>query len=228
MQRFRFLSVVFATSLVSGAFVAHADPDTPAQAAARAALQQQMNQMGTEEPPGSTNTTPPPAIAEPTPQFSTNVPDEMESDMAGMQTNQSATAQMKSQTNMAAITAPPPSALNTNETEQYPVNPAMAPLPPPPLETTSTPPPGGPAHPPTAALSNAAQPPGASSGPGPSLQTEPKGTNSAPNFETITAPPLPISPEKQSELQNLYSQYMANQITPAQYQEQRAKILAEP
>ncbi|HEV2319791.1 MAG TPA: hypothetical protein VGV18_08585, partial [Verrucomicrobiae bacterium] len=72
-------------------------------------------------------------------------------------------------------------------------------------------------------------PPSIATGPGPSLNNEPHSTNSVPNFDrALTAPPLPISQEKQAELQNLLSQYMANQITPAQYQEDRAKIMAEP
>ncbi|MGH7942067.1 MAG: hypothetical protein ACREFR_13455 [Limisphaerales bacterium] len=238
MQRFRFLSLVLTATLVLGAFAARADSDTPAQAAARAALEQQMNQSNTGQTGASTNATPPPPaapsmetlppITTPTPQFSTNIPanSRMEPDMATMShANQAAAARMKSQTNLPAITAPPPSVLNTNETEQYPVNPAMAPLP----DTMSMPPthslPGLTTSPGAAAQQ---PPPATAIGSAPSLRGEPKGTNSAPNFENITAPPLPVSPEKQSELQSLLSQYMANQITPAQYQEQRQKILAEP
>jgi hypothetical protein len=44
----------------------------------------------------------------------------------------------------------------------------------------------------------------------------------------ITAPSLPISADKQAALQQLLSQYEANQITAGQYQAQRAKILAQP
>ncbi len=242
MQSFRFLSVVFATSFVTGTFLAHADPDTAAQAAARAALQQQMNQTDTEESVASTNiaappmaaTPAPPAVTTPTPQFSTNIPMNVGTNVPASDEMES--AQMKSQTNMAALTAPPPSMLNTNETEQYPVNPAMAPLPPPPLETASTPPaaalPTRPVAIPASGSDNQLpanamaqqSPANAPSG----LESAQKTTNSAPNFENITAPPLPITPEKQAELQNLLSQYMANQITPGQYQVQRAKIMAEP
>ncbi|MGH8022857.1 MAG: hypothetical protein ACRED1_04710, partial [Limisphaerales bacterium] len=133
----------------------------------------------------------------------------------------------------------PPSLLNTNETEQYPVNPPMAPLPPPQAETT-LPAAAGQTHPvpapvsgsgngwPKAPSSNSGAqqlPPEVANGPGPSIQNEAPSTNGAPNLESITAPPLPISQEQQAELQNLLSQYMANQITPEQYQDQRAKIL---
>ena len=41
-------------------------------------------------------------------------------------------------------------------------------------------------------------------------------------------PPLPISPAKQAQLQGLLEKYKADQITPAQYHAERARILAEP
>jgi hypothetical protein len=42
------------------------------------------------------------------------------------------------------------------------------------------------------------------------------------------APALPIAASKEQRLQQLLSQYKADQITPQQYHEQRAAILAEP
>jgi hypothetical protein len=285
MLRLRFLEVFIAAGLACGALPVLAQNDTPAQAAARAALEQQMNQMDSEQSAGSTNSMmptnsvpPPPATpasqppAEavsqpppaapittptPTPQFSTNVPvnAEMESATApaGMsQTNEPANAQMQSQTNVASMTVPP-SVLNTNETEQYPVNPAIAPLPPPQSEPASTQPavmqqahpvavpttsePGNQWPAPAESNPNAQQlPPStdmngteatpAMNGTAPNMINDRQTTNSVPTFSPITAPPLPISQEQQSELQNLLSQYMANQITPTQYQEQRAKIMA--
>lgn len=265
MQRLRFLEVFVAVSLICGALPVLADQDTPAQAAARAALEQQMNQMDNGQSPGATNlaawtnsATPPaassappatPPVSMPTPQFSTNVPvnAETESEMApaGMsqtnepataqmqsrtsagtmsQTNEPATAAMQAQTNAASMSVPP-AVLNTKETEQYPVNPPMAPLPPPQVETPTTSPVATePMHP--MPVPSAGQPSPAATGP--SISNEPQTTNSTPAYAPISAPPLPISQEKQAELQNLLSQYMANQITPTQYQEQRAKILAEP
>jgi hypothetical protein len=44
----------------------------------------------------------------------------------------------------------------------------------------------------------------------------------------IAAPPLPISAAKQARLQALFEKYKADQITPGQYHTERAKILAEP
>ena len=262
MYRVRFLPAIFAISVVASAILARAQNDTPAQAAARAALEQQMNQMNNEQAPGSTNVTPPPAepsappptakappAPAPTPQFSTNVPmtANMESTMApaGMSnTNEPPASESKSQTNASTMSAPPTMIQVTNEAAQYPVNPPIAPLPPPQGETTTTPAtPPPPTHPvpvppsgtgnqwPTTGQST----PGAQqvvppvvTGAGPSLAGERPGTNAVPVFGPITAPPLPISQEKQRELQSLLSQYMANQITPAQYQQQRAQIMAEP
>jgi hypothetical protein len=42
----------------------------------------------------------------------------------------------------------------------------------------------------------------------------------------MTAPPLPISASQQQQLQALLQQYQADQITPAQYQAERQKILS--
>jgi len=42
----------------------------------------------------------------------------------------------------------------------------------------------------------------------------------------IAAPPLPISAEKQQKLHELLAKYQADQITPDEYQKQRAAILA--
>ena len=281
MQRFRLLPAVVTISLASSALLAHADNDTPAQAAARAALMQQMNQMDAEQAPGSSNSvTAPvapsnapaaqsPPVAQPTPQFSTNVPVVTPpetgpvgmSDTKGMpetnvmpEASEPAMAEEKGLTNnTAAITLPPPSVL-TNDASQYPVNPPMAPLPPPQAEAvTPAPTPtqtlsvteqtqthpvavpmsGSGGEWPTPVPSNAAAQqftPGMATSPGASLSQEGLDTNSTPiqSYAPINAPPLPISPEKQSELQNLLSRYMANQITPVQYQEERARIMAEP
>lgn len=258
MQPFRVLAAVVAASFAFGAVLARAN-DTPAQAAARAALQQQMNQMENEQPPGSTNTPPaapseppaapseppetptappeavkpsqplqPPPIVTPTPQFSTNIPvtPELESQMAPAkmsQTNEPATAEMNTRTTLPNLTVPP-AVLMTNEAAQYPVNPPMAPLPPPPVEAPSTQPPTTPElHPASANPTASPQNPEG----GPNIQ-EPPSTNSVPNYDGgIKAPPLPINQEQQAELHNLLQQYMANQITPAQYQERRAQIIGQ-
>jgi hypothetical protein len=44
----------------------------------------------------------------------------------------------------------------------------------------------------------------------------------------MQGPAVPISGDKQQRLAALLQQYRADQITPEQYHQQRAKILAEP
>ena len=44
----------------------------------------------------------------------------------------------------------------------------------------------------------------------------------------ITAPPLPISAAKEAQLQALLAKYVADQVSPDEYQKQRAAILAQP
>jgi hypothetical protein len=44
----------------------------------------------------------------------------------------------------------------------------------------------------------------------------------------LESPPLPISADKDQRLQELLKKYRADQLTPEQYQAERAKILAEP
>lgn len=48
------------------------------------------------------------------------------------------------------------------------------------------------------------------------------------NLPALSGPPSPLSPAKQQKLDALNEQYRMDQVTPQQYHEQRAKILAEP
>jgi hypothetical protein len=52
--------------------------------------------------------------------------------------------------------------------------------------------------------------------------------NPSTQMTPINAPPLPISLSKEERLQALLRRYQQDQISPEQYHEQRAKILAEP
>jgi hypothetical protein len=55
------------------------------------------------------------------------------------------------------------------------------------------------------------------------------GPNGSPsNFPPLVGPPSPISSEKQQRLGELLQRYKADQVTPEQYQVERAKILAGP
>jgi len=47
-------------------------------------------------------------------------------------------------------------------------------------------------------------------------------------FKPVEAPPPPVSAQKEAELQALLARYMANQVSPDEYQKERAAILAEP
>jgi hypothetical protein len=47
-------------------------------------------------------------------------------------------------------------------------------------------------------------------------------------FPPIQAPPLDISAEKQQRLDELFRKYKVDEVTPEEYHQQRAKILAEP
>jgi hypothetical protein len=47
-------------------------------------------------------------------------------------------------------------------------------------------------------------------------------------LKPIVAPPLPISADKQAQLQALLQKYEAGSITPVEYQAERKKILNLP
>jgi hypothetical protein len=47
-------------------------------------------------------------------------------------------------------------------------------------------------------------------------------------LKPINSPLLPITTTQQAQLQALLAKYKANQITPVEYQRQRAAILAQP
>lgn len=48
-----------------------------------------------------------------------------------------------------------------------------------------------------------------------------------PAVQPLESPPLPISADQEQRLEELLKKYKADQITPEQYQTERAKILAE-
>jgi hypothetical protein len=54
------------------------------------------------------------------------------------------------------------------------------------------------------------------------------GNSPASNFPPLEGPPLPISSEKHQRLTDLLQRYKSDQVTPEQYQAERAKILAGP
>jgi hypothetical protein len=54
------------------------------------------------------------------------------------------------------------------------------------------------------------------------------GNTGGSNFIPLEGPPLPITSEKHDRLNGLLQRYKADQLTPEQYQVERAKILAGP
>jgi hypothetical protein len=48
------------------------------------------------------------------------------------------------------------------------------------------------------------------------------------NLPALSGPPSPLSPAKQQKLDELLQKYRADQLSPQEYHEQRAKVLAEP
>ena len=50
----------------------------------------------------------------------------------------------------------------------------------------------------------------------------------SPTLKPIEAPPLPISADKEQRLKELLQKYKTDELSPEQYHQQRAKILAEP
>jgi hypothetical protein len=150
--------------------------DTPAQAAARAALLEKMNELN-QQPAQPTQPAPPAQPAQP------NQPPPI------MVTPSGAT-QVQPAMTIPAITNRPPVVSRRPSGNQPPPK-----SPPPPRQPVVVPP------------------------------NQPM---SSPGLAPIMAPPLPISPSKEAQLQALLQQYKSDQITPEQYQIERAKILAEP
>jgi hypothetical protein len=56
--------------------------------------------------------------------------------------------------------------------------------------------------------------------------TSTAGNSPALNFPPLEGPPLPISSSQHQRLYELLQRYKADQVTPEQYQAERAKILA--
>jgi hypothetical protein len=189
MQRFRLLSVVIVIALGSSAFLVRAD-DTAAQAAARAALMQQMNQMDTEQ--AATNTAPaaPPQVTSPAPAPAPATPPPVAEPAPAPSMPAPVVAPAPVVMSPPLIQPTPQFSTNglviTTDTNQYPVKPAPVPITPQ-TNMVATP------QPPVAQPTPPVAPPT--------------------GFAPITAPPLPISQEKQQALQDLLSKYMANQIS---------------
>jgi hypothetical protein len=230
--------------------------DTPAQAAARAALMAKMGELnaqqtqtanpvpasgaaavtkaGQEQPgqPAKAMTTSPPPV---TPVRAKTHPAPPK---AAVRETNSATATAPARIRKAKpVAAPVPSADKSGFTPVPPpsnpgiqagASPAASGTPPLSYQPqtnpqpAATPPPKAAAAPPAkpaapAIVPVAKPPPVNASYPGKTL-----------GFPPIGAPPPPVSAQQQADLQALLGKYMANQISPEEYQKERAAILARP
>lgn len=217
MQTSRFLPAIVIIALCASVSAGRAD-DTPAQAAARAALMGSLSQTGNSAVQVDTNlpqasfeqpsATPPPATPAP-------VVPPVEQPV----TTPPVTAALPPLQVSTNLTVPPV------EQESVPTNQVVYPVNPPMTNTADQ-------AAARAALMNSMGTPEntASTAPSPTqpgmIPSTPTKSAPAAGYGVMTAPPLPISQSQQEQLQALLQQYMANQITPVQYQEQRAKIMA--
>src|SRR5208282_1151027 len=231
MQISNLFPAVCAVAFCAGFLTVRAE-DTPAQAAARAALMEKMNALEAQparpapppivvtpsgaaqaQPSQPTNVVvvPPPAVpARPT------VPAPETKPMPGTEAVQTApaTSDAEAQAKARAALEQKMSELN----QQNWATPAVAPTAPP---TPQTQPVAiSPVKPAPPAVKPEVMPPANqinANYPGKELGLKP-----------IQAPLLPISAAKEAQLQALLERYKADQITPGQYHTERAKILAEP
>jgi hypothetical protein len=210
MRVSRLLLTVCAAGVCAGFISVRAD-DTPAQAAARAALEQKLSELGAQQQPRTndllveSNTVvvvvpphPAPATAAPTsPAPAVQAPSATASVGTAMMTTASPAAFAPDNAAQAAARA----ALAQAMTGSNQGEPAAQPVPSQTQPARFTPPPG------SSAASYAGTQPG---------------------FQPIVAPPLPISADKQAQLRALNASYIADQIPPEVYFKQRAQILAAP
>ena len=216
--------VVCAVTLWATSPTVRAD-DSPAQAAARAALEEQMRALDTQ--PASTNAVAPAATA-PTTNV-TNVPAAEPPPVAATPSG----ATMQPPTNPPAAAAPAQTTVRAAPSASSSGNSLFGPVPPPsgsiptaamlpestPSATTSAAPTATPTPAPAALQSLPMEP----------SQNNNSTTTSARalGLQPIVAPPLPISTDQQAQLRALLEKYDAGTITPVQYQAQRAKILGQ-
>ena len=231
MQTSKLIPAVCAVAFCASFIAARAE-DTPAQAAARAALMEKMNEL--EAQPAQP--APPPIVVTPSgamqvqPSRPTNVvtvpapavhahpavPAPETKSMPGAAAVQTAPAASDAAAQAKAKAALEQKMSDSNQSNW--ATPAVAPAtsPVPPTQPVAI----SPVKPaPPAVNPEAMSPPNQVNAnfPGKKLGLQP-----------IQAPPLPISAAKEAQLQGLLERYKVDQITPEQYHAERAKILAEP
>ena len=227
MRISKILSVVSAAIICAGVTVVRAQ-DTPAQAAALAALKQKMSELDAQ---AGKPATPPPAATQPTPAPVTAAPSAAAPVPALTQTgNPAATAgtqkaskaaaraEVKAQKKAAAqAKADAQKAAAAEQKQKRTAQTAEAPK----------------KAAPTTAEAKAQKSAKIKTGKKTTAQKAPPAKpevtaypGKALGFNPIEPPPPPVSAEKQAALHALLTRYMANEVTPDQYQAERKKILA--
>ena len=233
MQFSKFRPLVCAAVFCAGFIYVHAQ-DNPAQGAARASLDAQMRALDAQQ--GSTNMAAPPAVADTAAQA--KAMEVLQEKMAALDAQQKASSNVTASP-AVADTAAQARAMEALQKKMAALDAQQK------AETTAASSSDNAAQTATrAALENklrelnaqqAAMNAGklAAAAPvqSPVIATPPAGAN-YPGKELglppITAPPLPISAAKDAQLQALLAKYLADQVTAAEYQSNRAEILAEP
>jgi hypothetical protein len=216
--------------------------DNEAQIRARQALEEKMNQIGTQPAPAAApaNPAPKPMATKPAAPVVTVTPNSttVESQPAprvAMPSNDAATNQKLQEAlrqKMQQTPAEPPAPVVTT---QKPAKPAPTPAKPAPTKAASA----KPAPVPASSANYAPLPGDNATTTRPSLPTAPtpmpapymgQNQQGQPNMSLppLEGPSTGFSPAKQRKLDDLLEQYRLDQITSQQYQEQRAKIRAEP
>jgi hypothetical protein len=236
MQFSKFLSLFCATAVCAGFISARAD-DNPAQAAARAALEQKMQDLDAQE--AATNSAAPPVVVV-TPsgaaQEQPAPPATVTTTPAATETQSPATAPAETQPAPAII----PADNDAQAAARAALNQKMQELDEQEAATNSVTLPVITIAPVVAAPEQTSHP--VETQPAPTAQVQapaaaPTPTPSAADvnypgkelgLKPIEAPAPPISADKQAQLQALLAKYMADQVSPEEYQQQRAAILAQP
>ena len=265
MRISKFLPILCAAIACAPLISVRADEDNPAQAAARAALMEKMNELyaqpqnqtsspsaskmqastnaGEASPASIIVTTNGATVEQPAPAV-TNLPPAPEPmpETIPAATNVAEVPPAMPVTNSVPTPEPAPAMTNTTEVPPAPetvstvTNAAEVP---PAMPMTNSTPVVEHAPAPAPAMTNTAlriqpdavgtaQPKEKPVKVKPSEPAKASSPTQNPAFQPIQAPPLPISTSKEAQLQALDAKYKADQITPAEYQAQRAAILAEP
>jgi len=227
MQISKLIPAVCATAFCAS-FIAVRAQDNPAQAAARAALMEKMNEL--EAQPAQP--APPPIVVTPSgamqvqpsqrtnPVVVTNPAVPAQPMVPALKAN-TMSAPATPATSDAEAQAKAKAALEQKMSEMNKENwatPAVAPAAPPAPQTQPV------AISPVKPAPPAVKPEVMS----PPNQIDANYPGKELGLKPIVAPPLPISAAKEAQLQALLERYKADQITPEEYHSQRAAILAEP